>query len=231
MRFEKTLVKSHFIKRLNRFCVLVERKGHVVRAHLANSGRLRELLVRGQAAYLSHASSPKRKTDWDLRLMETESGVLVSVDARLPNALFKEALQQGKLPDFSEYASIEAEITAGGSRLDFRLTWAGMPCWVETKSITLVKEAIGLFPDAETRRGTRHLYELTALRKSGARAAVVFVVQRSDAESVRPNDAADPAFGKALREAVSCGVEVFGGRCHVGLEGVWWDASLPVRLD
>ena len=105
MRFNKTLVKSRFIERRNRFCVVVELQGQEVRAHLANSGRLRELLVPGQMAYCSPASSRDRKTDWDLRLIETESGVLVSVDARLPNALFKEAFLEDKLPCFSEYPS------------------------------------------------------------------------------------------------------------------------------
>ncbi len=231
MRFDKTLVKSRFIERRNRFCVVLQLQGHAVRAHLANSGRLRELLVPGRTAYCSPASSPNRKTDWDLRLVETESGVLVSVDARLPNALFKEAFLEGKLPCFSEYASIEAEVTAGDSRLDFRLTGAEQSCWVETKSITLVKGATGFFPDARTLRGTRHVQHLIGLKQSGARAAVIFVVQRSGAEFVRPNDASDPVFGKALREAVSCGVEVSAARCRVGLEGVWWDTSLPIRWD
>lgn len=231
MRFDKTLVKSRFIERRNRFSVVLELRGCEVNAHLANSGRLEELLVPGQAAYCSPASSPNRKTDWDLRLMETEAGVLVSVDARLPNVLFKEAFLGGKLPFFSEYASIEAEVTAGDSRLDFLLTGTGQPCWVETKSITLVKDATGFFPDAKTLRGTRHIHELAALTQSGVRAAVVFVVQRGDAEFVKPNDASDPVFGKTLREAVSCGVEVFAARCRVGLEGVWWDTLLPVRWD
>jgi sugar fermentation stimulation protein A len=231
MRFDETLVKSRFIERRNRFCVIVELRDCTVRAHLANSGRLRELLVPGRTVYCSPASSPDRKTDWDLRLVETETGVLVSVDARLPNTLFKEAFLEGELPCFSEYASIEAEVTTGDSRLDFRLTGAEQPCWVETKSITLVKGATGFFPDAKTLRGTRHVQHLTALKQSGARAAVIFVVQRSDAEFVKPNDASDPVFGKALREAVSCGVEVFAARCRVGLEGVWWDTSLPVRWD
>jgi sugar fermentation stimulation protein A len=231
MRFGKTLVKTRFIERRNRFCVVLQLQGREVNAHLANSGRLRELLVPGRTAYCSPASSPNRKTDWDLRLVETETGVLVSVDARLPNALFKEAFLESKLPCFSEYTSIEAEVTAGDSRFDFLLTGTGQPCWVETKSITLVKGATGFFPDARTLRGTRHVQHLIALKQSGARAAAVFIVQRNDAEFVRPNDTSDPVFGQALREAVSCGVEVFAARCRVGLEGVWWDASLPVRWD
>ena len=101
MRFPPDMIECEFLSRINLFKVSVRLPNQKsTYAHLANSGRLEELLVPGQAAYCSPASSPNRKTDWDLRLMETEAGVLVSVDARLLNVLFKEAFLGGKLPFF-----------------------------------------------------------------------------------------------------------------------------------
>jgi hypothetical protein len=43
--------------------------------------------------------------------------------------------------------------------------------------------------------------------QTGLKASVIFVIQREDAESFSPNDAMDPKFGVALREAaqIRCG--------------------------
>jgi sugar fermentation stimulation protein A len=71
---------------------------------------------------------------------------------------------------------------------------------------------------------------LARLRRSGARAALLFVVQRADCDRVRPADDLDPAYGAALREAVREGVEVLAVRAHVSPRGLRLDGALPVRL-
>jgi sugar fermentation stimulation protein A len=43
----------------------------------------------------------------------------------------------------------------------------------------------------------------------GYRAAIVFIVQRTDATKMRPNDPIDPDFGTILRKAVKHGVEAY----------------------
>ena len=60
------------------------------------------------------------------------------------------------------------------SRIDFLLEQEGLPdCYVEVKSVTLAMgEGLGLFPDAVTSRGTKHLRELAKIRASGARSHV-----------------------------------------------------------
>ena len=231
MRFKTPLIEGTFLERLNRFTVHVELEGRLVKAHLANSGRLKELLVEGRRAYLSPAPSLLRVTSHNLHLMRTEKGTLVSVDARLPNALFCEAFSKGRLSEFFHYTGIEKEVKIGASRLDFRLTGLEKPHTLEVKSITLVKGGVGFFPDAITSRGVRHLNELAELNNAGQRAGVVFVVQRSDVACVRPHDEADPIFGRALRDVVSQGVEVYAYRCRVDLKGVRLDGMIPVELE
>lgn len=66
-----------------------------------------------------------------------------------------------------------------------------------------------MFPDAPTERGVRHILELARSLNEGFRAAVLFIVQRSDAKAFMPNDEVDPKFGMALREAAKHGVEVY----------------------
>ena len=156
--------------------------------------------------------------------------VLVSVDARLPNALFAEALAAGRLELFRRYAHFKREVQFGESRLDFWLEGPVGVCWVEVKSVTLVEEGVARFPDAPTARGARHLRELTAALGQGEDAAAVFVIQRSDARCFTPHIRADAAFGAALREAASAGVGVYAWTCEVSERSVIIDGRIPVNL-
>ncbi|GIS72281.1 MAG: hypothetical protein CM1200mP10_18580 [Candidatus Neomarinimicrobiota bacterium] len=54
---------------------------------------------------------------------------------------------------------------------------------MEVKSATYVENGIAEFPDAVTDRGKRHVQSLQALVETGFQAGVLFVVQRSDADS------------------------------------------------
>jgi sugar fermentation stimulation protein A len=149
------------------------------------------------------------------------------MDARLPNALFAEAVAGGLLPD---YPQVQPEVFLDHSRIDFRLSGVNGVCWVETKSVTLVVDGIARFPDAPTSRGRRHLATLAAARQAGDEAAVVFIVQRSDAASFAPHQTADPAFNDALRQAAAAGVAVRAYRCHVSLQRIEIDREIPVEI-
>ena len=228
MRFGN-LVEARFIRRLNRFAAVVEMGGEERLVHVANSGRMRELLVEGRRVLLKPAAADHRKTDFDLALVDLGHTV-ASADARLPNLLVYEALRDQRLPEFVGYDNIRREVTYGESRLDLALTRPEGTCFIETKSVTLVEDGAGLFPDAPTSRGRKHMGSLSKATREGHRAAVVFVVQREDTEALAPNDAADPEFGLALRHAVEAGVEVYAYRCRVTLGEVRLGAQLPVRL-
>ena len=229
MRFPP-LVEGRFIKRLNRFAALVDvdRKEHL--AHVPNSGRMGELLVPGYRVLLAPApASTSRKTAYDLALVDT-GGALSSADARLPNKLVAEALAQGRLPQFRHYPVVRPEKVFGESRLDFLLEGPKGSCYVETKSVTLVEDGVGLFPDAPTLRGVKHLHSLMAARRERHEAAVIFVIQRSDADAFTPHDQADPLLGTTLREAVAAGVKAWAYRCRVDEQSIVLADEVPVRL-
>jgi sugar fermentation stimulation protein A len=222
------LVCGQFVNRDNRFRVTVNVSGRPVWAHLPNSGRLSDLLIPDIRVWLAPASAPYRKTDFDLKLVELDTG-LVSVDARLPNPLFAEALAAGQLPMFT-YRDIRPEVPYAHSRLDFRLQGPNEVCWVETKSVTLVTQATALFPDVPTERGSRHLSALQQLRRTGDRAAVVFIIQRGDAGAFSPHGEIDPVFTAHLREAFLNGVEVYAFVCEVTLTQIAISREVPVLL-
>lgn len=223
------LIPATLIRRLNRFAVEVELEGHPLAAHLPNSGRVRELLQPGTPALLVSRSGSRRKTAFDLLLVRL-GPTWVSADARLPNALVREALAEGRLEPFRRYAEVRPEARFGGSRVDFLLRGREGDCLLEVKSVTLVEAGVALFPDAPTARGTCHLRELTEARRQGLAAAVLFVVQRRDGGAFSPNDPADPSFGRILREAAQKGVQVLAYRCRVSPREIRIAGSIPVRL-
>ncbi len=224
------LVEGRFIKRLNRFAALVDVNKREYLAHVPNSGRMHELLVPGFRVLLIPApEGSTRKTAFDLALVDI-GHTLSSADARLPNKLVAEAIREGRLPQFAEYPHVRPESTFGESRLDFLLEGPEGSCYVETKSVTLVEDGVGLFPDAPTLRGVKHLHSLMAAMDEGHRAGVIFVIQRADADAFAPHDTADPLLGETLRAAMARGVEVWAYRCRVDERSIALSDEIPVLL-
>ena len=231
MKFNKQLVEARFVERLNRFAAVMDCGGEQVMVHIANSGRLRELFTPENAMYLTPADpSSNRKTAYDLTLVGI-GDILVSADARAPNALLAESLEGGHLEAFRGYESMTREVKAHDSRLDLRLSGPTGVCYVEAKSVTLVEDGIALFPDAPTTRGAKHVRTLAALVAEGHRAAAVFVLQRLDAVALRPDAASDPEFHRTLIQAVSSGVQVYAYNCRVSLSEIRINEPIPVLLD
>ncbi len=229
------LVPSRFILRHNRFVLRVELEdsGEAVDVHMADPGRLRELLLPGRRLWLRPASKPDRKTQWSAVLVERAGGrEMVSLDTTLPNRLMARALEVCALPEVAGWTLVRAEFPMGRSRLDFLLAdGAGKQMAMEVKSVTLVEDGVALFPDAVTERGARHVKELGELvRKAGWEAAVLFVVQRSDAREVRAARSIDPKFAEALEVAKGAGLRVLGRRCHVFADRVELGAALPADV-
>lgn len=224
------LARATFIRRANRFLAYVELDGRETAVHVANSGRLRELFVPGAVVWLKPvAGAPNggRKTAYDLALVEA-AGTLVSADARLPNALVAEAAADGLLEGMGYPVSVRREASFGESRFDLMLESDAGRTYVEVKSVTLVEGGVGLFPDSPTIRGAKHLHTLAEAVRAGHRAAVVFVVQRPDADAFAANEPADPALAAALRRAVAAGVDARAYNCAVSRREVRLDRRLPI---
>jgi sugar fermentation stimulation protein A len=187
MQLGSDLVEGRFLTRLNRFAALVEVDGEQVLVHVANSGRMHELFVPGYRVLLKPRSGEHRKTKFDLALVDLGFS-MCSADARLPNALMAEALELKRLPQFIDYPQVRREVTFGESRLDLMLEGPEGQYYVETKSVTLVVNGTGLFPDSPTIRGAKHMRSLEQAVVMGHRAAAVFVIQREDAQSFAPHD-------------------------------------------
>ncbi|MDA1128692.1 MAG: DNA/RNA nuclease SfsA [Chloroflexi bacterium] len=222
------LVEGVFIERVNRFLAMVKVDGQEVGVHVANSGRMRELFIPGCRVLVRLAPGEHRKTRFDLALVDMGQA-LVSADSRMPNALIAEGVANGHLQQFADYPEIRREVTFGDSRLDLMLEGPSGRCYIEAKSVTLVENDVGLFPDSPTLRGAKHLRTLETVLEAGHRAAVIFVVQRPDATSFATNDPADPELAEAFQSAVTAGVEAYAYNCLVSETVLRLDQSLPIR--
>ncbi len=241
MKFTFTTQPATFLARPNRFRVeaKLHATGETISAHCADPGRLRELLIPGVTVHVSKASNPNRKTGYDLRFVEhPEHGQLISLDTRLPNQVFADGLASDFFKPFLAARSIQAEVSLPQhepgtvrSRIDFLLTdRKGNPCWIEVKSVTLVEDRVARFPDAPTERGRRHLEELTALVRAGVRAAVVFIIQRPDADRLEANPDTDPDFARALCAAKQAGVEIYAYTCRLSTHEIVLDREIAIAL-
>ena len=210
MRYER-MVPGIFRARPNRFIAHVQINGREEICHVKNTGRCRELLPAGAKVWCQRADNPARKTGYDLITVQ-KGDRLINMDSQAPNAAAKEWLLAGGLGGIEE---LKAESVHGDSRFDFSFVLEGKKCFLEVKGVTLESDGVCAFPDAPTERGTKHLRGLTRAAKDGFGAYVLFVIQMADVKYLMPNDATDPAFGAALREAAKNGVTVLAMDCAV----------------
>ena len=240
------LVEGRLVQRRNRFVAEVDIGGEVVEAHCPNTGSMLGCKAPGSRVWLSRAENPKRKLAWTWEIVEVQvevqpvevqpvaggPGILVGIHTGRPNALVEEAFLAGRLPELINYPVLRREVRYGleNSRIDLLLEGAGLPpCYLEVKNVTAqVAGTIGFFPDAVTDRGAKHLREMIEVVRGGARAMVVFCVQRGDVTEIRPAEEIDPVYARGLRAALAAGVEVVALQAAVTPEEITLVKRLPV---
>ena len=216
MKIASGLVSAEFVSRPNRFVAQVLINGQPETVHVKNTGRCREILQPGTRVWLEPAAAGgSRKTRYSLIAAEKPGRGVINIDSLLPNRLMKDWLAAS-----GEFDVVKPEAMCGGSRFDFYLEKDGRPVWMEVKGCTLEVDGQGFFPDAPTIRGTRHVRELTALRRQGIRTIVAFVIPVNGVTHVLANADHDPAFAASLQEAREAGVEIWHMACDVKPEEV-----------
>lgn len=233
MRFPCPLVTGTLLRRYQRFLADVRLdSGEQVTAHCPNTGSMLGLKAPGNRVWLSPADNPARKLAWTWEMVEAD-GVPVGIHTGRANGLVREALEKGLIPELAGFSDCRAEARLSErSRTDLLLTFPSGPCYVEVKSVTAaVTEGVGFFPDAVSDRAAKHVRELAEVVAGGARAAVVFCVQRSDVTEVRPADHIDPVFSAALRQAARRGVELYALGADLSASEIRLLRSLPVNLE
>ena len=131
------------------------------------------------------------------------------------------------------YDLVKPEYTFGDSRFDFYMERDGERYLTEVKGCTLatdLERGIGLFPDAPTERGVKHLNELATAAMKGYHCTIAFVIQMNGICRVFPNNDTQPAFGEALVRAENAGVQVVYYGCHVEADSIKINGKYEANL-
>jgi sugar fermentation stimulation protein A len=199
--------------------------GIEITAHCPNTGAMSGLCTAGASVMVSVSDNPKRKLayTWEMVQVETPSESLwIGVNTGLPNKVVKLLLEQRLLPELGEYQEVRSEVKYGSdgrSRIDFLLTGAGLPIYLEVKNTTWKVGDFVRFPDTETTRGQKHLQEAINVMPE-ARAAMLYFINRDDALKFGPGDDRDPRYGELLRMAVAKGLILLPCRFRITPVGV-----------
>ncbi len=235
MLFDLPLIEGRLIKRYKRFLADVElANGEVVTAHCANPGAMLGLTPVGARVFLSQSNNPARKLKYSWELVEAapdgNERQLIGINSSLPNKLVAEALAVGKLLPFVGYEKIKPEVKYGeASRVDFLLHSSDKPpCYLEVKNCHMMRHpGRAEFPDSVTKRGARHLEELTQMVQQGARAALIYIIQMQ-AESFSVARDIDVAYDDAFRKALAAGVESYAYTCDISQNGIEIATQVPI---
>jgi sugar fermentation stimulation protein A len=227
------LIEGRLLRRYKRFLADVElADGAVITVHCPNTGAMTGCAEPGSRVWLSTSSSKTRKYPHTWELVETAAGLACIHSARA-NQVVREAFGAGLVPGFAGYPELRSEVKYGqGSRADLLLQGEPGRVFVEVKCVTLCRPGgQGVFPDAVSARGRKHLEELQAVLAADTRALMMFCVFHNGIDRVSAAGDIDPAYRATLAAAIAAGVEVLAWGARVTTGGLEPAEALPFTLD
>lgn len=230
MDMPKTMREARLQKRYKRFLADVELpNGETLTAHCPNPGAMMGLTAQGSRVWISMSDNKKRKLPATLEIVEADD-TLVGINTMRPNALVEDALGRGLIEELASFETLKREVKYGkNSRIDILLDADTSPIYVEVKNVHLMRQSgLAEFPDCVTARGAKHLDELGDMADAGFRAAMVFLIQRSDCDRLDLADDLDPAYAQAFDKAITRGVEAYALACHVSPETILAERAIQI---
>jgi len=232
-------VTGRLIRRYKRFLADIElADGDRVVAHCPNTGAMTNCLEQGALVWLSHSVNPARKTQYTFELLRTTPGYYIGINTLRANDLVGEGLNRNVIPGLQGYSGYDREVRVNSGRLDFRLfstrvdSKSREDCFVEVKSVTLLESSgTGMFPDAVTQRGLKHIEILRRLKQAGSRAVLLYCVQHTGIRRVHLAHNIDSAYADAVRSAIAEGVEVIAMKVVFRPPHGWLSRELPFDPD
>ena len=230
MDFPEPLQKATLIKRYKRFLADVKlESGDALTVHCPNTGSMMGCSDPGSEVMISRSPNPKRKYPHTLEMVRAND-TWVGINTSLTNRLVRDGIENGIFPELIPFSEIKPEVKVGKSRLDFLLTNNDKRTFIEVKNCTLIRERTAMFPDAVTTRGTKHLHELMELIDQGHRGALIFCIQREDADTFTPAADIDPTYAATLAEAASKGVMILACQTTISPASILITEKIPTKL-
>jgi len=224
MKFSPPLNHAVLIKRYKRFLAditLPDNSLHTI--HVSNTGAMKGCAEPNNTVWYSTSDNLKRKYPFSWELTHTTGNHFICVNTLRANQLVEEALNNGAISELTGFSSLKREVKYGSenSKIDFLLTFEDKPdTYIEVKSVTLLENSKGYFPDAVTTRGQKHLRELIEMVEQGNRAVLCFAVLHTGINSVQAAKHVDAKYAQLLNEAVDKGVEVIAYKADISADEI-----------
>ena len=226
------IIEAKFIERPNRFIAYCDINGEIEKVHVKNTGRCKELLVKGSTVYLEESDNPNRKTKYSL-ISVIKNNRLINMDSQVTNKMVYESIKDKSLilPGFDEEITlIKPEQTYGNSRFDVYIEGETKKAFIEIKGCTLEENNVVKFPDAKTERGVKHVKELIKAREDGYLAYIIIVIQMEDVLYFTPHVEMHKEFADVLKEAEEKGVNILAYDSKVNIDSIKLNKSVKVVL-
>ncbi|OOH90292.1 sugar fermentation stimulation protein SfsA [Pasteurellaceae bacterium 15-036681] len=230
MLFPK-LSHGTLLRRYKRFLADIQLpNGEQITIHCPNTGAMTSCANEGDTVWFSTSDNAKRKYAHTWELTETQAGHFICVNTQRANQLVAEALQNKWITELANYSQILPEQKYGEehSRIDFLLKNDELAdCFVEVKSTTLLTEkGIGMFPDAKTERGQKHLRELTAIAQQGQQAVIFFAILHTGIERFEVAKQIDLKYAELFEQAKQQGVQVLAYQAEM-----FFEDNVPIGMN
>ena len=237
---ELSLKPAKLIKRYKRFLADViltndaSSNKDITTIHVANTGAMTGCAEPEDVIWYSTSPNTKRKYAYSWELTQTKQNHFICVNTLRANQLAEEAILNGTITELQGFDSLQREVKYGeeNSRIDFLLTNASynqppLNTYIEVKSVTLLDDQQGYFPDAVTTRGQKHLRELMNMLQNGDKAVLLFTVLHTGINSVKAAKHIDEKYADLLKQAIDLGVEVLIYKADISPGHI----SLSQRID
>ena len=231
MQFKTNLIKGKLLKRYKRFLAdIILEDGTEVVSHCPNPGSMMGLATAGTTVWLEPNNDPKKKLKYGWRLVECKNQ-MICIDTGIANIVIKEALEKEEIPELS-YQGFKPEVKySDNSRIDFLLTSPSQQTYLEIKSVTLMREkGLAEFPDSITKRGIKHLEDLSKMVTSGHKAVLLFLCMRNDVDRVRIAADLDIIYSASIKAALKSGVQLICYDTQVTRFGVRLGKPIVVEI-
>ncbi len=228
------LQPATLIKRYKRFLAdIILTTGKETTIHCANTGAMKGCATPGDTVWYSTSDNPKRKYPLSWEVTHSKEKHFICVNTLRANQLVAEALHQNIIKELTGFEALQSEVKYGSenSRIDFLATYqSGNKAYIEVKSVTLLENGHGYFPDAVTTRGQKHLRELMAIKAQGNRAVLLFAVLHSGINDVSIASHIDINYSNQLKEAAAAGVEIIAYKADFSFNLATLDFKLTEKI-
>ena len=236
MKFLLPLQQAILGQRYKRFLADVHTyDGTPLTLHCPNTGSMKNCAVPNSRVWFWDSANEKRKYPCTWELVEIDQQFLACINTHRANGLVVEAINNATITPLQGYGKLETEVKYGqeNSRIDIFLSQHEcLPeCYVEVKNVTLMtSQGQGLFPDAVTQRGRKHLRELVYMVTQGYRAVLVYCVAHTGITQVSPAWDLDPGYSETLAWAIEQGVEVMAYGASISLTEMSLVRVVPLNM-